>query len=479
MFSMTVVTALILAGAAANESRLHADFRTEGERFKGTCAFDVSKVAGCAALLLTDHPLHVAVGSIAPQNGFAVGGAFVTHFTPSEDWRISWNSDAVGALGGGAWRAGTYLKIIATPIEPPHPVAHAKASAIAGLSDFEHPIITAYAQMISLPTVFFYGLGPDSARSGQTAFGFSEGIIGTTATLPLFRKSSAQALKLTAAGEVNERLPSVRSGTSSTVASIDTRYSNADAPGLDTQPATTQFGEGLRARPSFFGDHVALDYLVEWQQFVATDSAYSFRRWTVDLRHEIRLYGTSFPGAYQTNGPNECAADPKADCFADVKRAFAKACEADATCPQSHNRVGTILLRGFVSRSQTSGTSAVPFYFQQTIGGSDINGNRVLAGYDDYRFRGSGVVLVQGSLEHSLGKWPIGLFVEGDGGNVMLPSQSLSAVRFHGSAALGLNIRAGGFPAFTVAYAKGAEGHHAIYVLSTALLGGSARPSLQ
>jgi hypothetical protein len=48
-----------------------------------------------------------------------------------------------------------------------------------------------------------------------------------------------------------------------------------------------------------------------------------------------------------------------------------------------------------------------------------------------------------------------------------------------GSVALGLNIRAGGFPAFTVAYAKGSEGHHSIYVLSTALLGGSARPALQ
>ena len=102
-----------------------------------------------------------------------------------------------------------------------------------------------------------------------------------------------------------------------------------------------------------FNDHLAFDYLGTWQQWVAADSAQSFRRWTVDLRHEIRLYATSFPGAFQTNGPNECASDPKA-----------------SGCPQSHNRVGTITLRGFVSRSQVSGSSAVPFYFQQTLGGS-------------------------------------------------------------------------------------------------------------
>jgi hypothetical protein len=448
--------------ALSDEGRLHADFRTEGERFSNTCKFQANKIAGCAALLLTDHPLHVAVGSIAPQNGFGVGAAFVTHFTPNEDWRISWNSDAVGAVGG-AWRAGTYLKIISTPIEPPKPVAHANASAVAGLSDFEHPIISAYGQVISLPTVFFFGLGPDSQRATQTAFGFTEGIVGASGTLPLLRKTSAQALKLTASGELNERLPSVRSGSSTAVPSIESTFTNTDAPGLDKQPATMQFGEGLRARPSLFNDHLAFDYFVNWQQYIATDSTYSFRRWSVDLRHEIRLYGTSFPGAYQTNGPNECAADPK----------------ADPPCPVSHNRVGTVLVRGFVSRASASDGSAVPFYFQRTLGGSDIDGQRTLAGFDDYRFRGTGLVLAQASLEHSLGKWPVGVFVEGDEGGVTAASQELSSVRMRGSVALGLNIRAGGFPAFTVAYAKGSEGHHAIYVLSTALLGGSARPALQ
>ena len=89
------------------------------------------------------------------------------------------------------------------------------------------------------------------------------------------------------------------------------------------------------------------------------------------------------------------------------------------------------------------------------------------------------MLLFQESLEHSLGKWPVGVFVEGDQGNVASQTEDIWSVRIRTSVAVGLNIRAGGFPVFTVAYGKGNEGYHAIFVLSTTLLGGSSRPSLQ
>ena len=88
----------------AQESALHADFRREGEHFREACGkFGLKTVFGCAAELFTDHPLHVAVGSIAPQNGFGFGGAFVTHYTPNESWRLSWNVDAVVSTNA-SWR---------------------------------------------------------------------------------------------------------------------------------------------------------------------------------------------------------------------------------------------------------------------------------------------------------------------------------------------------------------------------------------
>ena len=71
---MLIVVALLAAAGSAqaqNESKLGADFRGEAGRFQkgcGTLAF--SSIPSCAELLFTDHPLHIAVGSIAPENGF-------------------------------------------------------------------------------------------------------------------------------------------------------------------------------------------------------------------------------------------------------------------------------------------------------------------------------------------------------------------------------------------------------------------------
>ena len=49
--------------------------------------------------------------------------------------------------------------------------------------------------------------------------------------------------------------------------------------------------------------------------------------------------------------------------------------------------------------SQTSPGNIVPFYYQPTLGGSDIESNLTLRGYPDYRFRGTNLALMQ--IEYS------------------------------------------------------------------------------
>src|ERR1043166_9887338 len=89
-----LLLALAAASVQAQESQLQADFRGEGQRFQKNClAFDIKALGGCAQVVFTDHPLHIAVGSIAPQNGFGAGAAFVAHWTPNETWRLNWNAD--------------------------------------------------------------------------------------------------------------------------------------------------------------------------------------------------------------------------------------------------------------------------------------------------------------------------------------------------------------------------------------------------
>jgi hypothetical protein len=119
----------------------------------------------------------------------------------------------------------------------------------------------------------------------------------------------------------------------------------------------------------------------------------------------------------------------------------------------------------------------VPFYLQPTLGGSDINGERLLASFDDYRFRGPRLIALQESVEYSV--WgPLGLTFVADQGKVVPERGSLNFKNLEHSFAAGVTVRAGGFPMMNFLFAWGAEGHHVIGTMDTSLLGGSRRPSL-
>lgn len=448
----------------AQEGPLAAEFRREREAIKEDCrAFDPERLISCGETLLTGKPVHIALGSIAPQNGFGFGVALGTSHAPSEDWRVGWSADIVGAPGG-AWRAGTYIKIIHTAVEAPVPVAGPGTVSESSGAIHPYPVIDAYAQVISLPTLSYYGLGPDTSRDARAIFGMGQTIVGSSAIVPITWRS-LRTINLSLLGEVNGRFVDLRSAPGEDAPSIEQIYSNATAPGLDAQPGFVQFGEGVRIQPSLVNDRVRLNYLAQLQQFVAASGdTYSFRRWTLDLDHEFPVYHRSTrTGPRETNTPDDCAMGP-----------------ASPACPPiswSRNRTGTVGVRLLMSKSQVSGQSVVPFYLQPTLGGSDINGQRILPSYDDYRFRGSNVLVLQESLEHSL-YGPIGLWLAADQGRVG-PGDDGDFGEWKQSFTAGLTIRAGGIPAVVLSWATGgSEGSHVALTMSTTLLGGSARPSL-
>ena len=70
---------------------------------------------GCGIEVFTDHPLHIAAGSMPPQNGFGLGLAFVAGKNTT-NWRITWDVDAVGSTNA-SFRAGGYMKMVHTPPE--------------------------------------------------------------------------------------------------------------------------------------------------------------------------------------------------------------------------------------------------------------------------------------------------------------------------------------------------------------------------
>ena len=474
----TWLIVLGLAGtlAFAQESMLQAEFRREGERASDACKnFGFKTVPGCAYEIFTDNPLHIAAGSMPAQNGFALGGAFVADKN-TKDWRLTWDVDAVGSTNG-AWRAGGYMKLIHTPNEPirviipetpqPGATAEPKRPAKKPAINLVHPytVFNLYAQSISLNKLYFFGLGNDSTLAGQSVFGMTQTVVGANAIKPVYEWSAVSKLRLALLGEVNGRFVSVRGDNGQSSPSIGTLYTNATAPGLNSQPGFVQLGEGFRIDPVLFKDHFELNYLGNFQQFFApSSSTNSFLRWTADLNHTFYLYGYSKAGVKNTDasGPDECAPN-------------------GAKCPEiphTRNLNGFITARLLVSESINSATSAVPFYFQQTLGGADIDGNMALGSYQDYRFRAPNLLLLQESFEHSV--WgPFGFKFMTDQGTVSVTRGDLGFDHLKHSLAAGITLRAGGFPMVSLMFAWGGpEGHHNIFNMNSSLLGGSARPLL-
>lgn len=461
------VLLLLAARSAWTENQLESDFRREGGHIKQDCGtFSFKALGGCAQELVTDHPLHMALGSIAPQNGFGFGLAFVAHYTPNETWRLTWNVDAVGSVNG-SWRTGAYMKFIHTPVVKIQPVTTGPGgSAKKNLAVHPNTVFNLYAQSISLQKLFFFGLGPTTLETDRSVFGMRETIIGGNVIKPVTEWQAISGLNISLLGEINGRFADLRGNHGESSPSIEQLYTEVTAPGLTAQPGFVQLGEGVRLKPNLLNNHVQLNYLINFQQFFApSNSTYSFRRWTIDLNHDFPLYTSSHPPQPKdTNGPDECAQALGA-----------------ITCPPvstSRNREGTIGFRLLISESAASAGSAVPFYLQPTLGGSDINGNPSLSSYQDYRFRAPNLMLLRESVEHSI--WgPLGVTFMADQGKVALTRGDVDFQNLKHSFATGLTVRAGGFPQLFLLFAwGGGEGHHTIVNLNTSLLGGSARPSL-
>ncbi len=465
LFAALVLTC-VAAPAFAQETQFAADVRREREEIAQSCSdLSVKAIGGCAYTLATQSPFHIAIGSLAPLNGFAFGLAFDEHYTPNESWRLTWNADAVAAPSG-SWRGGAYMKFVHTPATSGVVVRQPGAAPSGGvIAPREFAVIDLFAQAITLKSVNYFGSGPQSLQSGRSLFGEHQTIVGATATYPLNDLHVLGALHPALIGGVSGRFVNINAPGSTDAPPIGQVYDDGTAPGLGEQRAFVELREGVRFKPSLPNGWLRFNYVALAQQFRTSDTTRSsFNRWTLDLQHEIPLYRrASSTGPKDFNGPDSCAQ-----------------AVGSTGCPPvqwSRNRDGSIALRLLLSTSTTSGDNRVPFYFQPTLGGSDINGNRMLASFDDYRFRGPNLLLLQESLEHSI--WgPIGAFVLAEQGRVAARPGDLGFSDLSASTTVGLTLRAGGFPLVNLSFSWGAEGHHIIGSMDSSLLGGSARPSL-
>jgi hypothetical protein len=461
--------------SAQNENRIQRDFRVEGESLKACGKFDFGSLTDCGQTLVMGQPMHITAGSLAPQNGTGFGLAFVEHKNFANEWRTTYDLDGQASLNG-SWRAGGYMKAYRLPGGTQYSVA---------------PLFNFYSQSISLTRIDYYGLGQNTTPLTHTTYGFSENITGASAAIPF--TGSWSATRLAVVAELNGRFPSVRPGTDSSIPSIGKFFNETTAPGLTHQPAYFQASQGLHFGPGLFKDRLRLDYLLQLQEYVAPGSSqYSFRRWNGDFNHQIPLYAF-FPkklaqkyyqnraGALVYNGPDDCTG-ANANRNISIARGAAAKTDPARPCPivsTTEKLEGSITLRAYLSESIAGRGSAVPFYLSPTLGGSDINGTAMLASYPDYRFRGPDLLLFRATLEHSVGKLPIGAIFSVDEGKIGLRRDDISLDHLRHTFNVGLTVHAGGLPVVYFLFAWGGnEGTHTAGTISPTLLGGSARPSL-
>jgi hypothetical protein len=464
----TVLILILCAAGTANAQQpspaptpARIDSPSEIDKLKESC-FSLMGIPDCAEELFTGTPIHIAVGSIAPQNGFGAGVAYLGHKT-TDNWRNSWNADAIGSING-SWRAGFYMKFVHTPNNPVGVGFGTPPPLKTNLTELpEHTVFGLYMQAISLNKIAYFGLGPATTLAGRSFYGMTETIVGGNVVKPFYPRLHASLY-----GEINGRFVDIRPSLGQPSPSIGQLYTEATAPGLTTQPGSVQLGEGIRIRPILVSDAVRLDYSAAYQQYLAPgNSNFSFQRLTIDLGHEFALYSktTRIFDPRPSNGPDSCGLDPV----------------SHPECPKPYvrNFEGTVGFRFFTVLSMTPGGDVVPFYFQPTLGGGDINGNSSLGSYQDYRFRAPNVMLLRETFEHSVWNLPLGVIFRADEGKLALTRGGLGSGPWLHSYAAGLTLRAGGFPQVSVLWAWGGnEGTHTIASMNAALLGGSTRPSL-
>ena len=467
--ALTTQVALAQSSAqgSGNESRIRSDFRREWldlhpcqKQLVTPCSnFTPGHLLDIGQALVTDQPLHLALGSLAPQNGFALGLAFVEHKDFPSERRLTFDTDAVASTNG-SWRAGSYLTTYKNPQTKPPVVYMGTPPPQAKITTFEvAPVFNLYAEADSLNRLYFYGLGPDTLPTGKSAFGFTQTIAGVSAILPL----NSHAISFTA--EFNGRIPLLRPDTSESIPTIGALYTEATAPGLTHAAAFLQPGVGIQFQPGYFHHRLQLHYLANLQDFTAISAPYSFRRWTADISQEFELerHVSLTANAAPHNGPDSCAS-------------------VGSNCPHistTINNEGSISFRLVFTGSAASAGNAVPFYFYPTTGGSNIDGDPILASYPDYRFRSPNLVLLRGTLEHSLPKLPLGVYFSADAAKSPLTRSDLDFTALRTSYSVGLTVHAGGLPVVYLLFAWGGnEGTHTTFSISNTLLGGAPRPSL-
>ena len=270
----------------------------------------------------------LVVGSVAPGGGLA-GGIGYGYRTNDPNWRTDFVSSARVSIKK-YWELDANLRLTKTS---------SSTTAPTDLGDLK---INIYGLVKDMPRMDFFGLGPESKEQDRAVFHYREAVVGADIAQPI-------TPWLDIGGAVEGIWPHIVRISNPTVTSVERKFTEATAPGINSQPTFLHFTAFARLNSRGQPEQRRLEYLFLYHAYQDVgDHLYSFRRFNADLRNKFPL------------GDNN-----------------------------------ELRIRGRVSLSETRAGQRVPFYLMETLGGSNIRGDDTLRGFRDYRFRDRDYLLIQ------------------------------------------------------------------------------------
>jgi hypothetical protein len=265
--------------------------------------------------------------------------------------------------------------------------------------------VAAYSEIRDMPKLDFFGVGSASAESDRTVFGMKDRLFGILAEQRL-------VAWLTVSARAELLSPEVGAGHSSDLASIETRFDDADAPGLTRQPDFARYQAGLLLdipSPNTQALNQGGALSAAYSLYADRDlESYSFRRLDIEARQSFRLPG-------------------------ELRR---------------------LTLHGRYSTTEATSGNTVPFYLMPTLGGFQLaHGSweqaigsdgtlATLRGFTNYRFRDRHALLLQ--AEYRMPVWgPIDLSVFADAGKVAGRRAELDLSHLRRDFGVGLSLMRG------------------------------------
>jgi hypothetical protein len=422
LWQLTLI--LLLAGTTSRADSLSDIRRACIER--GNFHKGIHWLEECVQEMFTAEPVHVTLTSVAPGAGLAAFGPAFGKVIPIGHFDFLLASSAAVSTDGSY--VGAAQVTFALPTRSFFQLNEDSARSArrkyglhaterrAGSDPLDAEIsVTLGYRRFDAREQDFYGLGPSTTLSSQASYGL---ILSDT-----YAKIDDPISAWNSIGiDFSFLQPRVTSSINTAVPQIRAAYDETTAPGLNSRDDFLRYEPYalFRVPPhgSFFTT-VRVGYA--FYQALG-DRSFSFQRLSAASSTSIPLWIPSHGTPSHRNW------------------------FLNAVCPSLRSAtrcsLGDLTLIGNVAAAYRGAASEVPFYFDQTLGGTDINGNDTLRGFNDYRFRGPSSLLFQAEYRHSV--WgPFGLLAFYDLGKVALLPSDISLDHLRHDIGLGMFVRAG------------------------------------